>query len=202
MDDIIPTRGAALALAEEKRFIETGYEFLDEKRMLLATALLKELELWRAARADFDAGQLAAITALKEAIARHGFAALSLYPAPEGSAEGLSLAPYNFLGLPLIEPTGVRWLCAGSIDTLDASEAAEDCRAAFAALVPLAVGVAIPAANIRRLIREYRATERRARALENVILPETRARLARITEYLDESDQEEALRIRNARRGR
>jgi V/A-type H+-transporting ATPase subunit D len=202
MAEIIPTRGAALALAEEKRFIETGYEFLDEKRMLLASTLLAELDHWRAARARYDARQGQAVAALKAAIARHGVAALLRYPAPAGAAQGLSLVTYNFLGLGLIKPPTVSWAGPGPVVTLDASTAAEDCRDAFAALLPLAIEVAVHAANIRRLIREYRATERRARALENVILPETVANLAAITEYLDESDQEEALRIRNARRDR
>lgn len=198
MAEIIPTRGAALALAEEKRFIETGYEFLDEKRMLLAATLLEELALWRAARAAYDAELERAVAALKAAIRRHGFDALERYPAREGAAEGLAFATRNFLGLGLIEPPGLRWSVPDPVPALDASEAAEACRAAFAALVPFAVTVAAHTANIRRLIREYRATERRARALENVILPETLANLTAITEYLDESDQEEALRIRNA----
>ncbi len=200
MAEIVPTRGAALALAEEKRFIETGYVFLDEKRMLLAATLLEELGHWRAARRTRDAALAGAIGALKAAIARHGFEALQLYPAGEGQAGGLDFATRNFLGLRLIVPSPVTWRAPDPGDTLDASDAAEACRAAFAKLVPLALAVAVHSANIRRLIAEYRATERRARALENVILPETKARLAGITEYLDESDQEEAIRIRNARR--
>lgn len=200
MAEIIPTRGAALALAEEKRFIETGYEFLDEKRMLLAATLLEELAAWRAARAAYDAAMAAAVAALKAALARHGFEALARYPAGAGQGEGMDFASRNFLGLGLLEPPDAAWHPPAPQAALDASEAAEACRAAFAALVPHAMRVAARAANIRRLIREYRATERRARALENVILPETAASLAAITEYLDESDQEEALRIRNARR--
>ena len=200
MAEIIPTRGAALALAEEKRFIETGYEFLDEKRMLLAATLLEELDLWRAARAAYDAELARAVATLKAALARHGFSALELYPAGEGRAEGLDFATRNFLGLGLLEPAEVRWQVPDPVETLDASQAAEECRAAFAALVPHAVLVALRSANIRRLIREYRATERRARALENVILPETVANLSAITDYLDQNDQEEAIRIRNAGR--
>lgn len=200
MAEIIPTRGAALALAEEKRFIETGYEFLDEKRMLLAATLLEELEHWRAARRAYDSELAGAVVALKAAVARHGVQALELYPTAPGEAGGLAFRTRNFLGLGLLEPPEMSWTAPEPAVTLDASAAAEECRAAFAALVPLAVQVAVRTSNIRRLIHEYRATERRARALENVILPETVANLAAVTEHLDQSDQEEALRIRNARR--
>ena len=54
---------------------------------------------------------------------------------------------------------------------------------------------------LRRLIREYVRTERRARALENVVLPEIDGSLRFIEEQLDAVDQEEAVRVRNAARG-
>jgi len=43
-------------------------------------------------------------------------------------------------------------------------------------------------------------TERRARALENVVLPEIDGSLRFIDEQLDALDQEEAVRVRNAAR--
>ena len=56
-----------------------------------------------------------------------------------------------------------------------------------------AVLLAVHEANLRRLAREYRRTERRARALENVLLPETQTLLRSIEDFLDEADQEEAI---------
>jgi V/A-type H+-transporting ATPase subunit D len=49
---------------------------------------------------------------------------------------------------------------------------------------------------------EYRRTERRASALENVLLPEIDRSLGAIEEQLDAVDQEEAVRVRNAARAR
>lgn len=199
-ETIIPTRGAALVLADEKRFVEAGFDFLDEKRTLLATRLLEELAAWRDARAAYDAAHARARSALRAAIARHGQTSLELYPTCDGHLDGFAPKPANFLGLMLLNPPTPSWATPEPIEALDASRAAEACRLAFGALVPPAMILAVHTQNLERLIREYRATERRARALENVILPETVAALAAITEYLDESDQEEAIRIRNARR--
>ena len=200
MSDVLPTRGAALELAEEKRFMEMGYEFLDEKRTLLAKTLLDELERWREVRVSYDEAMTAAVAALKAAIARHGVESLELYPGGEGQATGLDFRMRRFLGLDLFESGGSTWKMPGPFDTLDASQSAEDCRAAFAALVPIAVLCAVHANNITRLIRDYQATERRSRALENVILPETTHALARVEDLLSEIDQEEALRTRMPRR--
>lgn len=199
-ETVIPTRGAALALADEKRFVETGFEFLDEKRTLLASRLLEELAGWRKARDAYGAAERRAREALRHAILRHGFENLAHYPTAPGAFDQVAPREENFLGLMLLKLPDPRWTPPEPIAALDASQAAEDCRVAFGALAPLVVALAVHGQNLERLIREYRATERRARALENVILPETVATLAAITEYLDESDQEEAIRIRNARR--
>ena len=75
------------------------------------------------------------------------------------------------------------------------------CAAAFRALVLSSWWRRRPAAaNLRRLVEEYRRTERRARALENVLLPEIDRSLRFIEEQLDAVDQEEAVRVRNAAR--
>ena len=69
-----------------------------------------------------------------------------------------------------------------------------------ATVVVLAAAEASSAGNLRRLAQEYRRTERRARALENVLLPEIDGALRFIEEQLDAVDQEEAVRVRNAAR--
>jgi V/A-type H+-transporting ATPase subunit D len=56
--------------------------------------------------------------------------------------------------------------------------------------------------NLERLAVEYRRTERRARALENVLLPEVEGALSTIQGQLELADQEEAVRIRLAGRAR
>ncbi len=60
----------------------------------------------------------------------------------------------------------------------------------------VAAELAAIGANIRRLTREYRRTERRVRALENVVLPEIREDLAMMEEHLDTAEQEEVIRVR------
>ena len=74
------------------------------------------------------------------------------------------------------------------------------CRAAFAGLLAPLAALAVSAGNLERLASEYRRTERRALALENVLLPEVAQALGRIDEQLTLADQEEAVRIRQAAR--
>ena len=43
MREITPTRSAVLELADERKLMRQGYDFLDEKRMLLASEMLRQL---------------------------------------------------------------------------------------------------------------------------------------------------------------
>jgi V/A-type H+-transporting ATPase subunit D len=49
------------------------------------------------------------------------------------------------------------------------------------------------------MARDYVRTERRARALENVILPEIEADIRFVDAQLESIDQEESIRVREAR---
>jgi V/A-type H+-transporting ATPase subunit D len=53
--------------------------------------------------------------------------------------------------------------------------------------------------NLRRLARDYVRTERRARAIENVLMPEIESTLKIIDEQLEGMDQEEIARLRQRR---
>lgn len=202
MAEITPTRGAAQALAEEKSFIETGFGFLDEKRVLLAATLMKELEAWRGLRDAYDLRMADARQALQAAIARHGLERMQIYPVPGAERAPLAIGRESFLGVGRLREPDLDWPAPEAGAGPDRSAEAEACRRAFAALIPLAARIAVRQVNIHKLIREYRSTERRAMALENVLLPETTALLAQVNEFLDEADQEEAVRIRNAGRAR
>jgi vacuolar-type H+-ATPase subunit D/Vma8 len=58
---------------------------------------------------------------------------------------------------------------------------------------------AVCSLNLRRLLRDYVRTERRARAIENVLLPEIEWSLRFVDEQLELLDQEEIARVRQHR---
>lgn len=194
------TRSAALALADERALMRQGYRFLDEKRMLLAAEMLRRLAEHDQLEAQLRETLHAAQAALRLALRRHGLEGLQVYPparpAPEPAAPTRSL----FLGVPLLAVASAVPAAAEAPEAVDASPEAEACRAAFAALLAPLLRLAVEGGNLERLGAEYRRTERRARALENVLLPEVEAALVRIEDHLERADQEEAVRIRLAAR--
>ena len=199
MAEAAATRSAALALADERALMRQGFQFLDEKRMLLAAEILRALRAHDALEAQLLQRLRTARDALQAALRRHGLEGLQAYPAAELEATAPASTRSRFLGVALVSvvfdvPADTR------VDdgALDASPEARACRAAFVAVLAPLVRLAASAANLERLAAEYRRTERRARALENVLLPEIEHALKAIDEHLELADQEEAVRIRLA----
>ncbi|MGB0085306.1 MAG: V-type ATP synthase subunit D [Rhodomicrobiaceae bacterium] len=198
-----PTRSAALALVDERGVMRQGYEFLDEKRVLLAAEILRRLRDYDEREKEFLRALRSARDALARAVARHGLENLQVYPprlpGPAAPARRRSL----FLGVPLLALSFEAAPGAPAFAPLDPSPEADECQKAFLQLLEHIAMLAAESGNLRRLAAEYRRTEKRARALENVLLPEIEERLKRINEHLEVFDQEEAIRARLAgeRRG-
>jgi V/A-type H+-transporting ATPase subunit D len=76
------------------------------------------------------------------------------------------------------------------------SPEAEHCRDLFRALIPKAAHLAALAGNLERLREDYARTARRARALEDVLLPELDENLSAVAGALEELEREEAVRAR------
>jgi V/A-type H+-transporting ATPase subunit D len=207
--DLTPTRSAALELKDERRAMQEGYAFLDEKCLVLAAGMLAELERYTEAARSFGAAGAAAATALAAAVTRHGFDAVEVLPPGPDEPGTLAVSRRTLMGVPLVE---ARWQpaaaaaagpaagwaagsAAGSVSSPEAAAAA----AAFAALVAQGAALGALAGNLERLSREYRKTMRRARALSDVLLPELDRTVADIETRLEELEQEDAILLRSTR---
>ncbi|MFC1674063.1 V-type ATP synthase subunit D [Pseudomonadota bacterium] len=199
--EISPTRASQLALRDEQNLIREGYEFLDEKRILLAQELLRQLHSFSALNERRRAAQKTAKAALVAATMRHGLEEATVYPPPLGTDLDTKVSQRNFLGVMLME---AEFTTQSSADDTAAqatfpSVEATRCAEAFRTLIEIDVARAAITTNLERLSREYVTTERRARALENVLLPEIGVAVKQIGEHLDVGEQEEALQIRHAK---
>ena len=199
MREVTPTRSAALELVDERNLMRQGYRFLDEKRILLATEMLRQLRAYRqiseslARRLESGAGALAA------AVQRHGLDQLQVYPIPASPPDCGARARTVFLGIPLLEVGRPEPAADSAPGALDPSPEAKACRAAFDELRWTAAELGARAGNLYRLEREYRRTDRRAKALENVLLPEVEDAIRRVDEQLDTMEREETMRVRWSR---
>ena len=199
--EIATTRVALLELKDERRLVQEGYQLLDEKRILLASAIRGELARLRVRRDEVRAAEEAARAAILAALWRHGLDDLALRE-PESLAQLRVAATHTrLLGLQLLdarleEASEVAPAAAGRAGR---SAEVRECARAYRALLARAVALAACCATLRRLVREYVRTERRTRAIENVLRPEIESAVRLLEEQLDGMDQEEFARLRHRR---
>ena len=199
MIDVTPTRSVVLELKDEHRAMHEGYVFLDEKCLLLAGEILRELAHHASVQQRLLAAHAAAMQALQSAVARHGLEGLQVYPRRRLDP-ALSCTVRGLMGVRLQEgawrtpPDGAARPAAA---TLDASPEAEQCRAAFAAVLHAAPELGAVCGNLERLDLEYRRTIRRARALNDILLPEIERDIAEVDTRLEELEQEDAIWMRS-----
>lgn len=196
----LPTRATLLELRDERLIMEEGYRFLDEKRLLLAAQILRRLGEFETAQARLREAQADAAAALRLALVRHGLDGLQTYPAAPLKRFELNLHRFNLLGVPLLSEAHEIEAGLAGPRAEHASPEAEHAANAFRALLPLATEMAVAAGNLQRLMAEYRKSERRARALEDVLIPETDDAIRTLSDQLDDLDQEEAVRARRPTR--
>lgn len=206
--EIVPTHSAYLELAAERVGMHEGYRFLDEKRLILASEILTTLRDYEATLADYHAAERGARKALRAAVGRHGLDELSVYPIAAAAGCQLARPARSVLGVRIEAPAKPDAPAAhqpeppahNSTDAINRSPEAERCRTACARLLPIAARLALLTGNLERLRVEYLRTARRARALEDVLLPEIDDTLRAIDTALEELEREEAVRVRRVNR--
>ncbi len=195
-----PTRSTLLELKDERSLVEESYEFLDEKSIMLAAEILCQLDRHQELLQRFERLENEAVAALRGAVRRHGLNGVMVYPPPELKEARLEAAWSSFIGVFMVDAAlRLEVRASGAAAASNPSPEARQCRARVLALLRLTAPLAAVTSNLYRLCAEYTKTERRARALENVMLPEIQADIAMIEEQLEAIEQEEALCVRNAR---
>jgi V/A-type H+/Na+-transporting ATPase subunit D len=195
--DTTPTRTALLELKDERTVVNEAYEFLDEKRLLLAAEILSQLNKYERLEAQIVTLGREASRRLNATVGRHGLQGTSVYPPVQFSDTRLTVSESNFMGVTLTA-TELQYHLKKENEQSSASNTtseAQTCSQTFLELTRQSAVLAGISGNLHRLLMEYRLTERRARALENVILPEIEQTLSIMSTHLEELDLEETVRV-------
>jgi V/A-type H+-transporting ATPase subunit D len=195
VSEVSPTRSAVIDMKDERRAMHEGYVFLDEKCLLLAGEILRELGRHGRLQREFMALHGAATAALQSAVARHGLQSLQVYPPTDLAQAKVQVVPRSLMGVRLQQ---AEWVAgdATAAKPVQPSPEARACRQAYASLLASATALAAVAGNLERLSLEYRRSVRRARALQDVMLPELDDTIDDIESRLEELEQEDAVCMR------
>jgi V/A-type H+/Na+-transporting ATPase subunit D len=196
MHEVTPTRAAAMELADERRLMRQGHELLDETRMLLASEMLRQLSDYESRLKAFQSSLRAAAQSLAAAVERHGLDNLEFYPAPTDPPAAPQIRRLRMLNVKLVHATIPENPGGRLPPAPDPSPEAKACQAQFAELTGLGIQLGAAAANLQRLMREYRRIERRAKALENVLIPEVEGIIKFVDDQLETAEREDTIRAR------
>ena len=192
-----PTQAAVLELRSEQEVVREAYVFLDEKRLLLASELLRQLRLYQQLSRELDALHDSARDAMQSALMHHGLNGLQVYPVKSFEDAEFKQSTRNFMGVDLVESELIMENTADRTALpANPSATAENCSRLFCDITKKSAVLAGVSGNLYRLLAEYRITERRSRALENIILPEIDLALREMSTHLEELDLEDAIRVR------
>jgi len=192
MNERNPTRTALLELQEERHAMREGHVFLDEKCLLLAGEMLRQLARHATLARALREAHEAAMSALQAALGRHGLDGLQVQPPGTLPQAVLDVRTCSLVGVRLQDAT---WHADPPVaePSVAASPEAAGCRLAFAALAAAAAPLAAVSGNLERLSQEYRRSVRRARALQDVLLPELERELRGIEGGLEELEQQDLI---------
>lgn len=192
-----PTRAAVLELMDEQAVVNEAYVFLDEKRLLLASELLEQLRRYQQLNQELSDLNAGARDAIAAAIRHHGLDGLQVYVTARLSDVEWVQNTRNLMGVALAETALVFAQDeAEAVSAAYPSAAAERCRTLYRDILQKSAELAGVSSNLYRLLAEYRVTERRSRALENIILPEIAQALREMSSHLEELELEDAIRVR------
>lgn len=192
-----PTQAAVLELKNEQEVVREAYVFLDEKRLLLASELLRQLHLYQDLQRQLDALHTDALEAMRAAVMHLGLNGLQVYPARSLDGAEFKQETRNFMGVMLVDTELVTEALTETGEVpANASGRADRCAQLFRDIAVKSAVIAGVSGNLYRLLAEYRVTERRSRALENIILPEIDQALRDMSSHLEELELEDAIRVR------
>ncbi len=196
MSGATPTRSAVIELKEERQALREGYAFLDEKCLLLAGEIVAELRRCAELESDFLQACERAAAALGAAIGRHGLEELLVYPARGLDQAQADIRPRSLVGVRLLEARLQLKPPVPPAQPVNASPEARDCSEAFADVINMAAPLAAVSGNLERLYLAYRRALRRARALQDVLLPELDWTVNDMEAGLEDLEREDAIAMR------
>ncbi|MBF0613602.1 MAG: ATPase [Magnetococcales bacterium] len=185
--EITPTRSALLESRDERVVMREGYRFLDEKRLLLAAEIIRQHTRYLELHTRYLEQHARAVALLADWIGRCGLHDVQVSPVQELTQAQITGQAQSFFGVMLRDAPRL---------TLHDPAEKNRCAQAFTTLLAQGSELATISGNLHRLLAEYQRTERRARALEDVILPELDGAIHEMEIRLEEMEQEDAVRVR------
>ena len=191
---VFPTKGNLMLSKKALQLATLGYDLLDRKRNILIRELMKLVDKAQMLRASIEGTYSDAYKALQQANISLGVVTPFAQCVP--IENGITISSQSVMGveLPTVtlekQPPQVHYGFARTTSSLDRAYIA------FEKVKEMTAVLAEVENGIYRLSVAIRKTQRRANALQNIIIPRNQNIVKYITDSLEEKDSEEFSRLK------
>ena len=196
MAQTAPTKGNLNAAKRSRALAETGYELMDRKRNILIREIMGLMDEAEELQARIDRTFSEAYASMRLAeISMGGSAANAAGAVPVDDSFGLRFRSVMGVELPHVssepkQPSGPPYGLAFTSSDLD------DAYFKFAEVKELICELAETENCIYRLAYAIKKAQKRANALQNIVIPGLDTEIARISDALEEKEREEFVRLK------
>lgn len=194
--NVSSTKSNLLSAQRSLKLAEQGYDLLDRKRSILMREIFSRREACDALRSQLSAAYRKAYAALMEANLSLGQSVIRHAGMLMPESDDLTVLTRSVMGVPVSDcrmemPHGI---VPYGIQTTNAT--LDEAMAAFLDARELTVRAAAAEGSLLRMADAMEQAKTRANALKNIVIPELRDRISRISSALEEKERDETTTLR------
>ena len=199
---VAPTRDAYLEIKRTLKRVQEGHDLLEQKRQILITELMTQVEVAKKIKEDVAAAMAAAYQALAQAAMQSGMTGLRRQSSGIELDHTVSIRSRSVMGVPVpqieckVADFGIRF------GLTDGRSGTDEVMRLFVTALELVAKLAQVENAVFRLAREIRRTQRRVKALEKIFIPQYKEALRFIGQALEERQREEFVILQKAKQKR
>lgn len=194
-NQVFPTKGNLIAAKRSLKLAKLGYDLMDRKRNVLIRELMQLVERAKQLRGSIEETYRAAYRALEEANITLGVVDRFAYTVPIDDRIEISTRSVMGVEIPMVSyPEEIRpEVPYGFLDT---NVQLDEAYAAFCKVKTMTLMLAEVDSGVFRLATAIQATQRRANALKNVLIPRYSEIIRMISDALEDKEREEFTRMK------
>lgn len=198
MPNVIPTKGNLMALKRSLTLARLGFDLMDRKRNILIREMMNMIDSADALQAQIDTTFREAYAALQSANITLGIVGQLSENAPVDESVQIRFRSIMGVEIPVVtasaEPPDASYGLALTNSALD------EASLKFSRVKQLTRALAEMETSIYRLAYAIKKTQKRANALQNIIIPNFQNDIKFITDALEEKEREEFVRLKVIKR--
>lgn len=191
---IVPTKGNLINTKKSLALAKLGYELMDRKRNILVREMMTLIDHANKIQSKIDSTYHDAYEALQYANINLGFCKEVSYTVPEETSLNLSYRSVMGVEIPILTIENEAPKLVYGLQT--SNSLLDDAYAKFHEVKLLTAELAEIENSVYRLANAIKKAQKRANALNNIMIPKFEKAVKLISDSLDEKEREEFIRLK------